>query len=126
MQSLLHPPRVRLDALVRALRQADEFEDFLHAATGGFGLKPVEVGPEEERGAAGEGAIDAPLAAEDQADSTADGSGVADDILAEDLDRSRRRQEDRREDLYERGLASAVRTQESEQLPLWNAERDAA
>src|SRR5262249_55091081 len=125
MEPLLHPARVRLDALIRLVGEPDSSEQALRALASDPRRQLVERGPVLEVLATGQPPVEAALAAEDDADQRPDRAGLGDNVAPEDPRATGSRDEHRRQDLHERRLARPVRPEQTVDLALRDRQRDA-
>ena len=123
VQPLFHPARVLLDALVRLLDEPDALEGLLRPCAGRPSWELVERAPVLEILAAGEPPVEAAVATEDDADQRPDGARLLDDVVTEDRARPEVGRRTVEEDLDERRLPGAVRTEEAVDLALGDAQR---
>ena len=126
VESLLHPARVTLDALLLPPRQPDKLEElgdppFLH-----LGRDAVELREVAEVVEAAQSLVGTPVASEDVADLAPNGAGVADDIVPEHASRSGAWDQQCHEHLDRGRLAGAVRPEQAEELALAHLEVDPA
>lgn len=110
---MLHAAAETLDPIIGALGEPDLAEHGVDPPAQGTAAQAVHRGPELQVLAGGEARVETALAAEDDADDPAHGGGLTDDVVPADACLPGRRKQYRGEDLAQRGLACAVRSQQA-------------
>ena len=108
--------RERAHALLALVRHADRVDQLVDPVPAVAGGEAIELAEHPELLADGQDPVARLLAARDHVHDPPDLLGLALDVEAEDVGRTLRREEQRRQDLDEGGLASAVGSEQAEEL----------
>jgi len=124
VELLLHAAGELLDSAVRRLREADAVEDLLDPPVALADVDAVDVGEVPQVLASADPVVEPSLAAEHEANPRPEFARLTNDVEAEHLGGTARRDEERGEHLRERRLARAVRPEQAEDLPGIDVEVD--